>query len=102
MGIEETSHPLGALGQLGEPATWLPHLRRSLRRIAPAEDRAEIESLAVLILWRQKQAGRPVRDFHGFVRTVVLNTLYRTRARRECRGIDYGIELDLLAAPPKP
>lgn len=59
------------------PEVWLPWVQRAVRRIDPTQDRAEIESLAVLLMLLYLRAGQRVRSLSGFARAVVRTACSR-------------------------
>lgn len=79
------------------PEVWLPWVQRAVRRIDPTQDRAEIESLAVLLMLLYLRAGQRVRSLSGFARAVVRTAFVRTRRRRDLRGLRYEFDPDRVA-----
>ncbi len=85
----------------GDPVHWIQLVKQSVRCIAATEDRAEVESQAVWLLMHEQRGCRQVHDLRGFVQAVVRTALNRTRSKRDCRGIDYGVDPDRLPATPR-
>jgi hypothetical protein len=84
------------------PEVWLPWVQRAVRRIDSTQDRAEIESLAVLLMFLYLRAGRNVRNLAGIARAIVRTALGRTRRRRDVRGLRYDFDPDRVAREVDP
>lgn len=84
------------------PEVWLPWVQRAVRRIDATQDRAEIESLAVLLMFLYLRAGRNVRNLAGIARAIVRTALGRTRRRRDVRGLRYDFDPDRVAREVDP